>query len=343
MTLSIVIPVRNDAEGLARLLTQIGEYGVFDAVIVCDDASDPPCRPADLGFDEVQGKITYLRNDQCQGAGQMRNRGLEAVSTDHVLFFDADDILLPPLVDLIKALSRQEEAFDFCVFRHVDSRERAVGVPGPMPWDQSRWQACGLISPDPTLLSAEERLHMAGIAAYPWNKIYRTQFLRHHQIRCTEILVHNDVELHWAGFMWAEHVLASAALCCEHIGTDGRDRLTNRSGPERLEVFQALEPLQALLPRVPLGDAFLVPLVEFYIRLFAWILSVLDRDHHARFRSLARAFLLRVHDEKSMTLIAARAPLLARDIMIYLHALPEPAAQSPHDRNRRPDARNEAR
>lgn len=323
MNLSIVIPVRNDPEGLLRLLAQVEAYGIFEAVIVCDDASDPPCRPQDLGLDETASRITYLRSESWRGAGHARNMGLDAVRSDHVLFFDSDDTLLPPLVDLVKSLSEVQEPFDFCLFRHVDSRERAAGVPGPMPFDQGLWQGCGLSAPHPSVLSAEDRLRLVEIAAYPWNKIYRTEFLRAHRIRCTEIPVHNDIELHWAGFMLARRVLASAALCCEHVVREGGDRLTNRSGPERLEVFAALEPLHALLPRAPLGDAFLVPMVRFYLRLFIWIHSVLDPRYHAGFRAGVRAFLLRVHDRETMTLIAARAPLLARDIATHLRHLPD--------------------
>nr|WP_011116744.1 glycosyltransferase family A protein [Ruegeria sp. PR1b]AAN05138.1 RB117 [Ruegeria sp. PR1b] len=318
MSLSVVIPVYNDAEGLTRLLRQIEELALFDAVLVCDDASDPPCRPADLGFDDAAGRISYLRSEHRRGAGHARNMGLDAVTTDHVLFFDSDDIFLPPLVALCDALAQEPEAFDFCLFRHVDSRERAKGVPGPMPFDQQLWERCGPHMIAPRRLEPAEQVTLAEIAAYPWNKIYRTAFLRETGITCTEIPVHNDIELHWASFLLAERVLVSAALCCEHIVSEGGDRLTNQRSAARLEVFTALDALHAYLPRAPMADAFLVPMVRFYVRLFVWIEENLDLLHHAAFRRRAAAFLLRVHDRESMTLIANRDPLLARDIVYHI-------------------------
>ena len=223
MTLSLVIPVRNDPEGLTRLLAQVAELALFDAVLVCDDASDPPCRPADLGFDEAALGITYLRSEEQRGAGHARNMGLDAVQTDHVLFFDSDDLLAPPLVTLWQDLQTQAAPFDFCLFRHVDSRERALGRPGPMEADQRLWQGCGLLGETPQEVGPDQAVQIVQIAAYPWNKIYRTGFLRDENIRCTEIPVHNDIELHWSGFLKARRILASGALCCEHfVGRAGQ-------------------------------------------------------------------------------------------------------------------------
>ncbi len=314
--LSVVIPVHNDADGLQRLLTQIVALDCIDAVIVCDDASDPPCRPADLGFDEAAAGITYLRSDSQRGAGHARNLGLEAVTTDQVLFFDADDLLLPEFERLVQSTRGLE--FDFCLFRHVDSRTRRQGHPGPLPDDQARWDRAGVRGPEPVLLDGAGRLILAEIAAYPWNKIYRTAFLRETGIRCTEIPVHNDIELHWASFFLADRIFASAVLGCEHFVAAQGQRLTNRRGRERIAVLQALAPLHRRLPEAPLRDDFLVPFVRFYIRLFGWVEENLDLAHHPEYRRAVAAFLLRVHDEASMTLLANRAPQVARDVVYWI-------------------------
>ena len=315
-SLSLVVPVHNDAEGLTRLLRQAEAFGVFQALVVCDDASTPPCRPADLGFDEAALGITYLRSEICRGAGHARNQGLAAVATEHVLFFDADDLLTEALVDLIADL--EGLAFDFCLFRHIDSRERAKGHPGPMPVDQGYWEAAGLAQTAPTLLNRAQQVRMTTIAAYPWNKIYRTGFLRDHGIRCTEIPVHNDIELHWSSFLLAERIYASNALCCEHFVHTGGGRLTNRRGVERLEVFQALAPLHQTLAQSPLGPEVLWPLAQFEVGLCGWILTVLDTIHHAAFLQRARVFFLTQYDSETLALIASRAPRVVRDMMALL-------------------------
>ncbi len=314
--LSIVIPVYNDPEGLARLLRQIEEMAIFAEVIVCDDASTIPCRPQDLGIDEAAGRITYLRSETQGGAGRARNIGLDAVTTEQVIFFDSDDLFLPDFIPLAEALAGME--FDFCLFRHIDSRERARGVLGPLPDDQERWERAGVHAPRPQLLSLASRLELAEIAAYPWNKIYRTAFLREAGVRCTEILIHNDIDLHWAGFLRADRVLASSALGCEHFVVDHGDRLTNWRGRERIDVLDSLVPLYEMLPGAALRHEFTVPYTCFYMRLFGWVLDNMDPEYHPEFRRAAAKFLLRWQDEASMTQLANRAPLVARDVVAWI-------------------------
>jgi hypothetical protein len=333
MTLSIIIPVYNDPEGLTRLLRQLQDMAVFDQIIVSDDASrdtsDVTCRPADLGFDEAAMGVTYLRSPEQRGAGHARNQALAEVTSDHVMFFDSDDLLSPDFPGLVQSLSHgmQDMAFDFCIFRHIDSRSRADGgVPGPMESDQLLWDALVAGQADaqagdldsPRQLDPAEVATLAMVAAYPWNKIYRTGFLREHNIRCTEILVHNDIELHWSSFLRAERVFATTQLGCEHFVAENGTRLTNRRGGERLHVFEALAPLHAILTQTGNEVLFLVPMVRFYIRLFDWILQRLEAQYQESFHQKVSQFLLAQHSAATISFVAAQDPDLARQINAHI-------------------------
>jgi glycosyltransferase involved in cell wall biosynthesis len=333
MTLSIIIPVYQDPEGLTRLLRQLQDMAVFDQIIVSDDASDDACdqasrdtsdvtcRPADLGFDEVAMGVTYLLSPEQRGAGHARNQALAEVTSDHVMFFDSDDLLSLDFPGLVQSLSQsmQDMAFDFCIFRHIDSRSRADGgVPGPMVSDQLLWDALDGDLDNPRQLDPAEVATLAMVAAYPWNKIYRTGFLREHNIRCTEILVHNDIELHWSSFLKAERVFATTQLGCEHFVAENGTRLTNRRGRERLHVFEALTPLHAILHQTGNEVLFLVPLVRFYIRLFDWILQRLEVQYSESFHQKASQFLLAQHSPATISFVAAQDPELARQINAHL-------------------------
>jgi glycosyltransferase involved in cell wall biosynthesis len=343
MTLSIIIPVYNDPEGLTRLLRQLQDMAVFDQIIVSDDASDDTsrdasdqasditCRPADLGFDEEAMGVTYLLSPEQRGAGHARNQALAEVTSDHVLFFDSDDLLSPDFPGLIQSLSQsmQDMAFDFCIFRHIDSRSRSRadgGTPGPMVSDQLLWdalvagQADGLAGDldSPRQLDPAEVATLAMVAAYPWNKIYRTGFLREHNIRCTEILVHNDIELHWSSFLRAERVFATTQLGCEHFVAEDGTRLTNRRGRERLHVFEALTPLHGILHQTGKEVLFLLPLVRFYIRLFDWILQRLEVQYRESFHQKVSQFLLAQHSPATISFVAAQDLELARQINAHI-------------------------
>lgn len=312
MTLSVVIPVRNDPDGLTRVLAQLAQMRIADRILVSDDASDMPCRPADLGFDEAALGITYLRSEAHLGAGHARNMGIAALETDHVLFFDSDDLLTDELPLLLAEL--QGQVFDFCLFRHIDNRQRETSSLGPMTSDQHMWEDAGLMVNFPTPINQAQAAKIVMIAAYPWNKIYRTDFLLDQDIRCTEIPVHNDIELHWGSFLKANRILTSSRLCCEHFVHEHGDRLTNQRGAERLRVFEALAPLHGILHATSHETTFLLPMAKFYTRLFGWILGTLDICYHEEFHRKVSDFLLEHHTPSTMTLIATQDPRLARHI-----------------------------
>lgn len=308
MKTSLVIPVWNDPNGLRQLLTQAIGMGLFSQIIIVDDASDPPCDPNRLGIQTTARglELVYLRNPRNQGAGHARNIGLKHVTGSHVLFFDSDDQLRPELIALIRSLSGH--SFDFCLFKHGDSRQLAAGLEAPLPLDDEIWNRAGATRPLDQLSPAQAEA-LCLISAYPWNKIYRTGFLHDNQICCTEIPVHNDAELHWVSFIKAQTILYSNQPCCRHFVHENGQRLTNRRQQERLEVFQALNHICDAIEQTPGGGRFLVPYLTFCNRLFHWIThQALDPELHAPFLEKARDFLLHRVRPEYLALLNRHAP-----------------------------------
>lgn len=317
MSLSLVIPVRNDPEGLIRLLTQAQGLGWVTEILVVDDASDPPCGPDMPGLPRPVAedpRLVWLRSDDHRGAGHARNLGLARATGAHLLFFDSDDLFLPAMADLMEGLAgpMARQDFDFCLFDHVDSRSRQPGN-DPMAAEARFWPPAATEIPaplDPTLAP-----QLVRIAAYPWNKIYRTGFLRDHGIRCTEIMVHNDIELHWLSFLRTERILVSTIKGCEHFVATGGGRLTNHRGTARFGVFAAFSAVQQALRQTPRGRAFQVPLADFNLRLFDWIATTLDADLQARFAAAAQAHLRATLPRHLFAQIAMDDPDLAAALL----------------------------
>ena len=130
MTLSLVVPVYNDRAGVQSVVRQALELNIFHQIILSDDASDQPLCADDFA-DALSHEgldLQILRSDQRQGAGAARNRALEQVTGDYLLFFDSDDLLRPDLAVLWDKLQSQTDAFDFCIFHHAESREASGGM-----------------------------------------------------------------------------------------------------------------------------------------------------------------------------------------------------------------------
>jgi glycosyltransferase involved in cell wall biosynthesis len=290
MKLTVIIPAHNDEGPLHRLLRHIRRLKFADHIIIADDGSEPAIAfeplPAAVGLPPE--RITLLRHDLPRGAGAARNLALQHVTTEHVLFLDADDLPLRELPDLLRDLDGRE--FDFCIFQHHDSRCAAEGRWGQMPEDQALWRAAGTDTGALSKVSPAAAVSLCQTANYPWNKIYRTGFLQKHNIRCTEIAVHNDVELHWRSFLNARTILASDRVGVIHYVAPGQGRLTNRNGPERLQVFTALSRVSKELRLRADLDRFAVPFYRFAAGLLDWINSFIRSDLQDEFNRRAKTF-----------------------------------------------------
>ena len=87
--ISVVVPVWGDYAGepLAEALASLRAQDLAPRIIVVDNASDPP-------LEDIDG-VEVVRAPSRLTVGAARNLGLEAVKTPYVLFWDADDLMLP--------------------------------------------------------------------------------------------------------------------------------------------------------------------------------------------------------------------------------------------------------
>lgn len=80
---TIIVPLHNNADGLARLLSALRGHNV----IVVDDGSDQPVRVPEHGG---RCRVTVLRHERTLGPAAARNTGLRAAATEFVAFLDSD-------------------------------------------------------------------------------------------------------------------------------------------------------------------------------------------------------------------------------------------------------------
>jgi glycosyltransferase involved in cell wall biosynthesis len=92
---TIVIPAWGDYAGkhLDEALESIRDQDFAAQVIVVDNASDPPLA--------IPG-VTVIRSEQRLSVGAARNLGLASVDTPFVMFWDADDVMLPGTVRFLR-------------------------------------------------------------------------------------------------------------------------------------------------------------------------------------------------------------------------------------------------
>lgn len=107
-SLSIVVPLYNEEEGVAQLVQAI--FGVlsndpdFLELVLVDDGSYDRTAEMVLGFAEAEPRIRLLKHDRNRGLGAAIRTGLEAAEGDLILYTDGDlpfDFsLIPELIAL---------------------------------------------------------------------------------------------------------------------------------------------------------------------------------------------------------------------------------------------------
>lgn len=294
MNLALVIPTKNDAISLLRLLSVAETLGIFEQIIVVDDGSVPSLQlPAD-SFNNVE----ILRHEESQGPGPARNAGLRRVKTSHVLFFDSDDCLTEEVNHLWFDLKTKE--FDFCIFRHADSRSFPAGYWHQMEVDDLLWAKANMGGFALKELETKQSAILAGTANYPWNKIYRTAFLRDSDICFPSISVHEDILPHWQSFIKAKRIIASDRIAAIHYVIPGAGRQTNREDADRLLVFETLKDIWCQLGfNLDGAEVFKRPFLKFCISLISWLHGSIQEQHKDTLRRQAEIFFDFVKTEGS--------------------------------------------
>ncbi|MFZ2529781.1 MAG: mycofactocin biosynthesis glycosyltransferase MftF [Rhodococcus sp. (in: high G+C Gram-positive bacteria)] len=77
---TVVVPVKDNPDGLARLLRALESV----RVIVVDDGSTAPCTAVE------NGRVTVLRHERSRGPAAARNTGMRSATTPFVAFLDSD-------------------------------------------------------------------------------------------------------------------------------------------------------------------------------------------------------------------------------------------------------------
>lgn len=97
--ITIVIPVYNRAHTLRRTLDSVAAQRVKPAAVVLVDNNSTDNSLEIMRDWAAKHRNVVVVSEAKPGASNARNRGLQEVQTDFVMFFDSDDVMLPTHVE----------------------------------------------------------------------------------------------------------------------------------------------------------------------------------------------------------------------------------------------------
>ncbi len=128
--ISIVIPVRNRAEQIVRCLESVRNQSVRPLnIIVVDNGSSDNTKTVVENWVSKNCNENFsitLIEEPDPGAAIARNRGLEIVDTEWVLFFDSDDVMNPDLLSKVTTRIHTDPDLDLiywdCIYKTSGGR-----------------------------------------------------------------------------------------------------------------------------------------------------------------------------------------------------------------------------
>jgi glycosyltransferase involved in cell wall biosynthesis len=205
LDLSVVIPARDAEATLARCLDSIVRQASplrYECLVVDDGSADGTvnlARAYEKDFPQVR-----LVSAPPAGAGPARNLGLSQARGRYLWFVDSDDQLedgaLARLAPLIGAETEGPEALVF-LYR----RQSAGGLFPAHPYDVQ--YVLGLAGEEPDRsFTSRDRPQLLGICTFPWNKVFRRDFLERRGLRFASTPVYNDAAFVLAALLKAETI-----------------------------------------------------------------------------------------------------------------------------------------
>jgi glycosyltransferase involved in cell wall biosynthesis len=267
--ITVIIPAYRAEESIGKAIGScIKSNKIAQIVVVCDS-----CK---LSYDEASildyENLIVINNEKNMGAGFCRNLGLDQVSSEFTIFLDADDTIDP--IELNLAYAELDQKLDMMITKYRYCRSTTnIEMYDVVESDNRIFNLLDVSHGG--YVSKKQKSDVLQLVNFPWNKIYRTSFLRTNDIKFQDLPVHNDIYFHWNSIMKANEIVVHGAKLVNHYVLENRQQMTNTNGEVRLYVFQALEKVLATIRLEQEIDA-LPAFFCFTQNLLKWTRSRID-------------------------------------------------------------------
>ena len=135
---SVVVPVRNREDQITRCLDSVAAqtYRPLELIVVDNDSDDDTFDTANNWKGSIKDPELDVKvvSETVRGACAARQKGLDNVSGEYVIFFDSDDVMRPALIETaISVVSKSPEADVVCWPCSIRQLDGSIKIPTFMP------------------------------------------------------------------------------------------------------------------------------------------------------------------------------------------------------------------
>ncbi len=240
---SIVIPVYNAEKYLKQCLNSIISQTYHNIEIICiDDGSNDNSLNILKRYAEDDNRFIVLKQ-QNQGAAVARNEGIKRAAGKYIIFLDSDDYFSIDLID--KNLNKAEKFnTDITIFKAV-TFESETGKTRILNDEIDKFKA--YFNKTFSITDIPNNIFNSFLLV-PWNKFYRTDFIKKNGLYFQNIKRSNDIYFTTTSLVKAQKIiLLNDVLTYYRKGTNKNLQAGNEKTP--LEFYKALNKLKNYLEK----------------------------------------------------------------------------------------------
>lgn len=288
---SVVIPAYNAEDYIDQCLKSVLAQTLHDIeVIVVDDGSTDDTAAAVERMAERDERLRLICQDN-QFAGVARNTGINAAEGDFLYFLDADDWIEPRALELMLE-SAKSLGTDIVVARSEgfdnDTGETWLidyalnGVPFGEPVEPS---------------SYADRLFQR-FMGWPWDKLYRAEFVRSSGLRFQPLRTTNDAYFVFCSLMLARSVSCIDEVLFHHRANNRRSLEGTRSKSWRCAI-EAMHAIAKTIEGLPDSARLTESYDNWILNYSYWSLATLPADVADLYLDELIPFLAPMSDESA--------------------------------------------
>lgn len=167
---SIIIPVYNVEQYIEECLDSvINQTHSNIEIIVIEDCSTDNSKLILENYAKRDKRIQLINHIQNQGQGIARNKGIEYVRGEYVLFVDSDDYIAPESVEVLLEKAKKENTdILFCDYYKIKSNRTKIVSTFALS----------------TVVNGKEYMYYAPfLDILVWNKLWKTSFLKEYKLK----------------------------------------------------------------------------------------------------------------------------------------------------------------
>jgi len=267
---SVIIPIYNSERYLRQCIDSLIHQTLLDIEIICvDDGSTDASLNILHEYQQSDNRIIIVTKENA-GAGAARNYGLNIAKGEYLSFLDSDDFFNLHLLEKIYNQCLHDNA-DIGVFKYKkydDISHKYLQMEfGIFEWYLPK------IMPFSAQSSPDYLFEMFQLPA--WNKLFKREFIIHHNLRFQEIYRSNDLLFTLLSLASAEIItVLDEVLLYYRIGIQSNCQSTNYKHP--LNFYTALSELKNELCTRDLWHCFEYTYVNMALMVCLYNLKTLE-------------------------------------------------------------------